>query len=345
MKSIKPIKEFIIEFLNENKIPADKFKTYPLAGDGSKRSFHRLIIPETEQSFIVMENYPVDEAHKKENISYLMIGNHLFNKGFPLPEIHNYDPVNGLFIMQDFGDICLQDKANRSKDRFAMYVKILDILLKLQVDGALGFNTDNCYQTKYYDISVMRENEAYYFRDSFLVNYLGMKDTIPDLETSFKHLFESASIADNNFFMHRDFQSRNIILTEKGFGIIDWQGARLGPLAYDLASLLIDPYVELSLDERRQLYGYYLRSLSHLDKRFADNFEESYPYIALLRNLQILGAFSYLSKVPGKNYFERYIPIAVKSLFRQLHEISDSRLSALTNLVKTISRYYGIDSI
>ena len=157
--------------------------------------------------------------------------------------------------------------------------------------------------------------------------------------------FLPASKADNNFFMHRDFQSRNIILMKKGFGIIDWQGARLGPLAYDLASLLIDPYVDLSLDERRQLYGHYLRSLRHLNKRSADNFEKSYPYIALLRNLQILGAFSYLSKVLGKSYFERYIPIAVKSLFRQLHEISDSRLSSLTNLVKIIGKDYGIESI
>ncbi len=334
----KSINNIVSQFLNEINVPSDGFSIYPLAGDGSKRSFFRMLVPESGQSFVIMENFPADPMLEKENIAYHMIGKHLFEKGFPLPEIYEYDSRNGIFIMQDMGNKNLQDYAETAANPVAIYQELIDLLLRLQIEGAIGFNTDYCCQTRVYDSSVMREKEAWYFRDSFLVNYLGLKDSVDHLEESFEHLIRSASIAENIFFMHRDFQSRNIMVTLKGFGIIDWQGARLGPLAYDLASLLIDPYVDLTDDIRKELYDYYLRSLRRIDNGLACNFEKTYPYIAILRNLQILGAYSYLTLNQGKDNFEKYIPAAVRSLYRMLDVISDPALSSLCRMVERISR-------
>jgi aminoglycoside/choline kinase family phosphotransferase len=118
----------------------------------------------------------------------------------------------------------------------------------------------------------------------------------------------------SRFFLYRDFQSRNIMVLADGFGFIDFQGGRLGPPQYDLASLLIDPYVKLSMSIKDKLITIYLQQLS---KKISINtfcFLEHYRIIGFQRNLQILGAFSFLSRVRGKTYFESYIPAAVENL-------------------------------
>jgi aminoglycoside/choline kinase family phosphotransferase len=182
----------------------------------------------------------------------------------------------------------------------------------------------------------MRCNEADYFRDSFLSNYLGMKSDWQELEGSFDYLSSIASRAYNQHLMHRDFQSRNIMVNNNQFGILDWQGARLGPLSYDLASLLIDPYVELSSNEKKYLYKQYLSLMKEYQSAWIEPFERYFPYIAIQRNLQILGAFSFLTKVQGKTYFADYIAPALKLLYLQLDELADPGLRYLTNLARSL---------
>ena len=96
--------------------------------------------------------------------------------------------------------------------------------------------------------------QYYFFRVAFLCRYLGLKRKWPELERPFNHLAEMASSAEGNFFIHRDFQSRNILVSQGRIGVIDWQGGRLGPLEYDLASLLIDPYVSIPHPVRDKIF-------------------------------------------------------------------------------------------
>jgi aminoglycoside/choline kinase family phosphotransferase len=118
--------------------------------------------------------------------------------------------------------------------------------------------------------------------------------------------------------------------------IIDWQGARLGPLAYDVASLLIDPYVDLSAHEREQIYDLYVLLLRGHRPMWLSPFERYFPYIAVQRNLQILGAFSYLSTVHEKGFFKACIPAAVKSLRALLEKIADPPLKPLKEVVGSL---------
>jgi len=321
---------FVREFLGE----PGPFS--PIAGDGSKRIFWRVGGLKSDVSYIAMENAPTDDFSKRENTAYLNIGRHLRSKGLPLPEIHRFDLGKGWFIMEDFGDVSLQTACERAKERVPLYAPVVEILFQQQTRGAEGFDTAWTCQTETYDRQVMRRYEVDYFKEAFLGTYLGIRKEWPGLEKSFEHLIEEASRAENRFFLHRDFQSRNIMITGKKIGILDWQGGRLGPLAYDLASLLIDPYTRLPVPEEESIYSMYCQLLRRKQPDRLLSFEKTFPYLAIQRNLQILGAFSFLSRVRGKTYFEDYIPGALESLRHLLEAVKDGNLSSLRDLVLSL---------
>jgi len=280
-----------------------------------------------------MANPPSDKAAQRENQAYVKIGKHLHRKGVPVPEIFHYDLERGLFILKDMGRDNLQHTVTSSRETLPLYYKVLEHLFRMQVDGATGFDTGWCCQKPKYDQTVMRRYETDYFKTAFLSGFLGLKTKWPELETPFNHLSEMASTAKGTFFLHRDFQSRNILVSEGRIGIIDWQGGRLGPLGYDLASLIIDPYVDLPAEDKEKVYDRYLSLIREENDEWLQSFERSFPYLAILRNLQVLGAFSYLSKVKGKKYFEAYIPAAVKTLHDSLRRLNDPKLVPLRSII------------
>ena len=331
-----PIVGFMQTFLQDMGMPTETPRLQPLAGDGSKRLFWRFSSLETDPTFIAVENVPTDDISKGENLAYLTIGRHLFKKGLPIPYIYRYCLEKGWFILEDMGDQNLQDRSSDLNNRIPIYEKVVEILFRLQIEGSDGFKGKWCYQTGRYNESVMRRYESNYFRDAFLSNYLGLQRDWSDLEGSFSHLAETASKADSQFFLHRDFQSRNIQISDDKIGILDWQAGRLGPLPYDLASLLIDPYTDLSKYEKEQILQHYLWLLKDYQATWIDPFVRYFPYLAVQRNLQILGAFSFLTKVRGKLYFEAYIPPALKSLCGLLDELRDPVLTPLKDLLRSL---------
>jgi aminoglycoside/choline kinase family phosphotransferase len=330
------MKAFVHGFLNNAGASIKDFRWQSIPADGSTRRFWRISIPTSETTYIAMENAPTTPFQKRENLAYLEIGKHLFKKGMPIPEIYRVDLITGRFIMEDMGDTSLQECVAQLKERAPLYQKIIEILIHLQMEGADGFNRAWTCQTERYDRSVMRRYESDYFREAFLSTYLGLERDLSVLDGPFDHLAGMASKAGNLFFLHRDFQSRNIILSNDKIGILDWQGGRLGPLGYDLASLLIDPYTGLSIEEKDQVFQHYLDLLQSYERIEIGPFQEFFPYLAIQRNLQILGAFSYLTKVKKKTHFEAYISPALKSLHDLLSNLKDPHLSTLADLVKSI---------
>lgn len=336
MNMDSPLHRFVGAFLADHDLIPEDFGLSPLTGDGSDRRFRRIGASPSDPSFILMENPPTNEYGKRENSAYLRIGRHLFEKGLPLPEIYTHDLQHGWFILEDLGDENLQKRAGLNETRIHLYEKVIDSLFRLQIEGAMGFDTNWCFQTAVYDEFVMRHFEAEYFMDSFLIKYLGMEVGRQGLEPAFEYLRSIAGMADNRHFLHRDFQSKNIMVLDDRIGIIDWQGGRLGPLAYDLASLLIDPYVGLSAKEQDRLFQQYISLLKGYKKEWVEPFQRYYPYLAIQRNLQILGAYSFLTRAQGKRYFEKYIPPALQSLHALIDRLADPKLSPLHDLSQTL---------
>lgn len=337
------LQHFVRRFLEIRGLHPDEAHMEQLQGDGSKRLFWRIPCVESNERFIVLSNPPSDPFARKENIASVQIGTHLKSKGVPVPAIYASDLRRGWIIMQDLGRMRLQDAVTAGLDPLPVYQEIVSLLLHLQLKGAEGFDTRWCCQTAYYDHSVMRIYESNYFRDAFLGLYLGLKKHWPELESAFEHVANMASRSRTLFFLFRDFQSRNILIENGRIGFVDWQGGRLGPLGYDLASLLLDPYVALPSDTQLVIFRAYTDLLRKHDSALADELERNYPFLALQRNLQMLGAFAALTKVHGKTHFEEYIPPALRTLTELLRQMKDAELSPLKNLATDLGRHFWLD--
>lgn len=290
-----------------------------LAGDGSSRKFWRItdgagslclaVAPPTRNS--------LDLAEAKAARS---IGLHLLKQGVRVPEQYGWNEEHGVLLFEDLGDEKLHDyvtKTSKDGDWIARvrsrYTDVVRKLAVMQVRGAEGFDPGWCWDSPRYDKKLMLERESGYFLRAFWQGYLGNEEP-SGLREEFLELADRASRIPASSFLHRDFQSRNIMLYRDEPCFIDFQGGRLGPLAYDLASLLIDPYVGLPFDFQEELLGSYLDQLEALMDVDRRTFVEEYLLLALQRNLQIIGAFAFLTRQRHKVFFEHYLRPATASL-------------------------------
>jgi aminoglycoside/choline kinase family phosphotransferase len=256
----------------------------------------------------------------------------------PVPEIYTYCREEFWVMLEDLGDISLESVIKRQSQESQIrhwYRQALGILVDMQIKGKDGFDSSWCFDNPVVDRAFLWERECGYFVKAFLNNYLGLPVSVADLAADFERLLTGALPPGPNYFLHRDFQSGNLFITSGRLRVIDFQGGRLGPLGYDVASLLIDPYVNLSPAWQAELLDYYLeRITSRLDVDPAA-FREQYEHLALCRNLQVLGAYGYLTKVKGKYQFSRYIPAAVAGLRRRL-EARPGAFPRLEHLVASL---------
>jgi len=289
-----------------------------MSGDGSDRIFYRLSEPEP---LVAVFPGPQQEKGLEEARSSFQIGVHLADCGVAVPEILAYEPAEGAVLFVDLGDKLLHSVCQRMDDFSAIepyYHQAIEALVQLQVTGAESFSGDYCWDTPYYDLDLMLNRESGYFMRSFCRHYMGMILDNPKLAVEFERLARGAARQDNSYLLHRDFQSRNLMIYQGRVVIIDFQGARFGPLAYDIASLLLDPYAELTMDEQEILFDYYLLVLGRKIKVDHAAFKDDYQVLAIQRNLQILGAFAFLTQVKGKTFFKQFIGPALDSLNAQV---------------------------
>lgn len=287
-----------------------------MQSDGSCRRFFRIGMNGKELCLAVVPATS-DGKDLLEARAAGAIGLHLLAGGVPVPAIYGWDLESGLILFEDLGDIRLHDLiASCPVEKLQRWYKpIIERLIHMQKVGVIGFDSSWCWDTPRYDQELMVTRESQYFLRSFWQDVLGR--AVPGgIDDEF---WEIASLAEGgaDVFLHRDFQSRNIMIKDGLPRFIDYQGGRLGPAGYDLASLLIDPYADLPLDFQEEMLALYL-DLSA--KRSLDEkaFRRQYAFLALQRNLQIIGAFSYLSRMRKKVFFSGYILPSLRMLQERL---------------------------
>ncbi|MBF0378995.1 MAG: phosphotransferase [Desulfamplus sp.] len=359
---------------NMKNIVIDKLK-----GDGSDRGWFRCKMADSEDiSLIIADHGICHHNDKTEEIdSFINIGNHLFAQGLPVPKIKGYDRFAGLVVLEDLGDVHLADiinkfstnpnynnpniknnkdnrdytegKADIKQDVILNYYRaICSLLIDFSIKGIEGFKDEWTFQTPSYSKDMILEKECRYFVEAFLQGYLKLNVQFDDFIDAFEFIADNA--LDGAFYglMHRDMQSRNIMVKDGKYFFIDFQSARRGPLQYDLASLLIDPYVNLEEDIRENILYECLKEIKQkvqklngkaqllIEEESTEKFIKSYRYCALTRNMQMLGAFSNLSMNKGKTYFEQYIPVAIANLKKNINFVDRDKISSLYHYILDI---------
>jgi aminoglycoside/choline kinase family phosphotransferase len=226
-------------------------------------------------------------------------------------------------VLHDAGTMALQDvvlgHGPSAPQTLAAYRRVLDTLGALQRVPA-----QDCAEMADRPFSLVDLRwETEYFRDNFLGRHLGW-DLSADAELTADFEALARRVLDEPLFpMHRDFQSQNVFVDGEAIWILDFQGARLGPLPYDLASLLRDPYVSLPADTEDVLLRHYHAQAMPPVTRYAgwDDFRAAYALVSLQRLMQALGAYGFLTLVKGKPWFARWISPALQNLSRAVEEV------------------------
>jgi hypothetical protein len=273
-----------------------------------------------------------------ENDSYFLIGRHLANCGLPVPKMIQADPNLGCFLMEDVGDCYLERISNQRRASICKpYAHAIRLLIQLHRSAREGFDCKFCFDSAVYDPQFILDRELEYFRKSFLYNYLGIDVAAEELSEDFRRLAESAGSPKAPFAMHRDFQSRNLMVHQGCLRLIDFQGMRFGPPSYDLSSLLLDPYVRIPPTAQYELAELYWRGARGFLGGSRADFMESYAATRLCRNLQVLGAYGFLGIIKAKSKFLQYIPAAWTELCRWLHGQCRGMYPTLHQLVESIT--------
>ncbi len=306
-----------------------------LAGDGSDRRWSRI---GTDNAHVIVAEHGLRTGHGPAEIdAFVDIGRHLHAKRVPVPEIYAYDRFSGIVVMQDLGNTHLQSVVNETTDlskRFRLYRQAVDILIHFSQAGIRGFDPAWAWQTASYDHELIVEKECRYFLEAYVQAFSKLPVRFADYTVEFEHLADAAIAFSIQGLMHRDFQSRNIMVVNDFLFVIDYQGARCGPLQYDLAALLNDPYTELPNAFREEMLAYAAACLPEDSQRLI----HGYRYCALSRGLQVLGAFGFLANVRGKTFFRQYIPAALRSLNQILDHLPPEKFPRLRDLVSRLLR-------
>ena len=312
----------------------------PLAGDGSHRRFFRLRVG--AMRMVLLCSSSLREGGSCEDLSYQLIGSHLLSRGIPVPKIFWSDLQRGLFLLEDLGDSHVQKLACRSVRNLGLiYREMLRLLILLHQKCPQGFRRDFCFDTPSYDPSFIFTRELEYFRKAFLIGYLDEDVHEAHLKDDFEKLAQEAGTFPGSLVFHRDFQSRNVMVSRGMLKVIDFQGMRFGPPTYDLASMLLDPYVRLDDRLQKELLRLYWKMTGKLWDGKHLQFKKSYESVRLCRNLQVLGAYGFLGIEKQKKQFLRYIPRAWNQLLQWLSGPVRGMYPQLEKMVRGIERRRG----
>ena len=263
---------------------------------------------------------------REENAAFIEFSRHFRRHGWPVPEISAEDLDEGAYLEEDLGDTTLFEflSKNRAGEKIApavveAYRKVVAVLPRFQIEAGQDLDYKVCYPRPSFDRQSITW-DLNYFKYYFL-RLAGIPFSEQALEDDFSRLAKFLLSAKRDYFLYRDFQSRNIMLRDGQPFFVDYQGGRKGALQYDVASLLYDAKADLPPELRQQLLDHYLDGLAGFIKLEREGFLQYYYAYVYVRIMQALGAYGFRGFYERKAHFLQSVPYALSNLRWLLHNV------------------------
>jgi len=290
-------------------LPQTDVELIPLAGRGSDRSYFRLRWNSGQSAILV--HYAQSRV---ENACFADIAQFLQEIAIPVPSVLRHDRNGGLIAMTDLGDVDLWSLRHEPWHiRKSLYQKTLAAVKRLHAYPLHSFPSTKVTLMEAFGPDLYRW-ERHYFRDNFVAALCGISldpDFERRLETELAGLAERLA-GGSQSLVHRDLQSQNVMVYRDEPFLIDFQGMRFGNPFYDLGSLLCDPYVAMTSEERHELLSFYF-GLSPAELSW-DRFQKAFWEASAQRLMQALGAYGFLGLTKGLEQYLAHVPSGLANL-------------------------------
>jgi N-acetylmuramate 1-kinase len=307
------------EFITKN-LKIENFSVLPLAGDASSRRYYRVV--KNNQSWVLME---WDAFQNPENFPFISIQKHLHVHQINVPEIIAFDEKQGLFLLEDLGDLTLERRFWEflKQDKVLPFYQVtLDFLVKLHKLYLDPKNRHLCtaYQVQF-DVEKFTWELNYTFKNLFtqLCPHQLSETQVAELQNEFSSLARTLAEAPQ-VLCHRDFHSRNIMIKGDKIYFIDFQDARLGPPQYDLVSLVHDSYVKLNPENIKSLIQYYLKHFPEVLTLYKNEteFMKYFHLQTLQRCFKASGTFAAILNQRNDGRYLKYLPHTIDKVRQAL---------------------------
>jgi aminoglycoside/choline kinase family phosphotransferase len=331
------VRDRIDRYLHESGLAARNSRVVPLTGDASDRKYFRIIPADGPSLVIALHAVAIDFA----TLPFANVARLLRRIPLPVPDILGHSDPLGIVALQDLGDVTLQAHLGASSpaEHAALYRQAVALIEQLQRRGA-ELQSDRYLP---YGIAFDAEKltwELDFFTKHFIEGYRGVTLTAAARRALGE---EWATIvhelaAEPRVLCHRDYHSRNLMLSDASLYIIDFQDARMGPDTYDLASLLRDSYVDIADRELDEFIAYFLALKGPAPAGEVSEFRRRFDMMALQRNLKALGTFGYQTITRRNPVYIQYMPRTLKytrlnlakySRFDRLHALLAAHIDEL----------------
>ena len=308
-----------------------KCKLLPLSNDASFRQYYRKFDQEKKLSTIII----ISKKEKYKNLLvYSAINKFLLSKNIKTPRLLSENYKKGFIEIEDFGNVTIHNVLKKSKKKFNVYKKTVQLLIKLQkikpkvIKNFFG----KSYKLEKYSVKNLNKESDLFF-DWYLPlimkknRALEMKKV---LKKKLQVLYQQLKL-QNNIFVHRDFHVSNLMQINNKIGIIDSQDAIIGNPTYDLVSLIDDVRLETSNRLKKIIFNYYLNKCPQIYKRKKNDFVHDFNILSVQRNLKIIGIFARLYRRDKKKKYLKLIPYTWKLLEIRLRNKKFSEINTALN--------------
>ena len=311
-----------------------KWAMTPASADASFRRYFRVRFTDASPSLIVMDAPPTHEDCRP----FVHVAEVFGNAGAHVPKVLDQDLAQGFLLLSDLGDTTYLQALNE-QNAHNLYAEALGALIAIQKASRPGVLPDYSRE--------LLHRELMLFPEWYIGKHKGI--TLDDkqqaaLDQSFERIL-ARNLAEPKVFVHRDFHSRNLMLSAPNPGVLDFQDAVYGPLTYDLASLFKDAYIRWDEDFVLDMLARYWDIARKLGLPVRDDFSEfhrDFEWMGVQRHIKVLGIFARLYHRDGKDGYLKDMPLVMDYLRRACERYVElAPLAKLLNQIDPVERTVG----